>query len=130
MYMPQPMVLPSREVLSRLACDDPQAFEDLRNELVENRIRLAPEGMQLRLRQLQFRIDGIRRRSGTPLSALIKIQGLMWESFLRMDQELQRFARPTRNNAGSCGEEVNSSLCAVRSARIIEFRPRLPVITG
>jgi hypothetical protein len=124
------MVLPSREVLSRLACDDPQAFEDLRNELVENRIRLAPEGVQLRLRQLQFRIDGIRRRSGSPLSALIKIQDLMWESFLRMDQELQRFARPNRNNAGSGGEGMTSNRRPARSARIIEFRPRLPVITG
>lgn len=90
------MTLPSHDALSRLARDDPQSFENLRLELIESCINGARETIQLRLRQLQFRIDGIRKRSRSPLGAAIKIQALMWDSFLRMDNELQAFGAQTR----------------------------------
>ena len=63
MIEPLPMKLPSHDVLSRLARDDPHSFELLRHELIENRINRAPEKIRHRLRLLQFRVDGIRRRA-------------------------------------------------------------------
>ena len=112
--------LPSQKELMQLAREDPQAFETLRSELIENTILRAPERMQLRLRQLQFRIDGIRRLARTPLGALLKMQALMWESFLRMDEALQNFDTLTRAKEGAT---VNSRGTQA-SAQIINFRTR------
>jgi hypothetical protein len=94
----QPVLLPSHDTLSRLARDNPQSFETLRLELIERCFDGATEPVRLRLRQLQFRIDGIRRRSGSPLGAAIKIHALMWESFLSMNDELTEFAVPSRRS--------------------------------
>lgn len=96
MRKPGSATLPSHETLARLARENPQSFETLRLELIENCVSSAPEAVQLRLRQLQFRIDGIRRRSGSPLGATLKIHALMWESFLKMNEELKEFVAQTR----------------------------------
>ena len=119
----QSTAIPSHQILSRLAQDDPHAFEALCTSLIERCIDNAPDRIQPRLRQLQFRVDGIRRRSRSPLGALLKIQALMWESFLHMDQELQNYARQS-TGASSLPEPTAVQRAApVRSARVIEFRP-------
>ena len=130
MSMHQSKTLPSREVLAKLASDNPQAFEALRSELIENCISSAPERIQPRLRGIQFRVDCIRRLSRTPLSALIKIQAMMWESFLRMDQELQKFAQQPNGSQRLSGNRMDLNYRPARSALIIEFQPRLPIKTG
>lgn len=117
--------LPSHEILSKLACDDPQAFEALREELVACLIRKAPERIRPRLYGIQFRINAIRRLSRTPLGALVKIQAMMWSSFLRMDEELQRFAGTADNRARVCSKQTGLGRVPSESARVIEFRPRL-----
>ena len=118
------LTVPSYQTLAKLASDDPQAFEALRSELIENCITQAPERIQLRLRQIQFRLDGIRRLSRSPLGALLKIQALMWDSFLLMDRELQRFVRPSKNGSHYSDDEMCLNSCCGQSAQIIEFRPR------
>jgi hypothetical protein len=116
--------LPSQKELAQLARDDPQAFEALRAELIENAIQRAPERLQLRLRQLQFRIDGIRRLARTPLGALLKMQALMWDSFLRMNEALQQFdalsRAATRRHDGHDDGKPHDAL-------VIDFRTRLPL---
>lgn len=89
MNRPSPAVLPDHDALCRLALSDPQSFESLRIELIERCIDDAPEPIRLSLRRLQFRIDGIRRRSRSSLGAVVKINALMWESFLAMNDGLQ-----------------------------------------
>ena len=84
------VLLPPHDVLARLASEDPEALEALRREAIERHISGAPEGVQLRLRQLQFRIDGIRRTSTSSLVASQRIHALMWESFLQLKEELHR----------------------------------------
>src|SRR5665647_2972465 len=119
--------LPGQNELRQLAHDDPQAFETLRGELIENAILRAPERMHLRLRQLQFRVDGIRRLARTPLGALLKMQALMWESFLRMDEALQRLDALTRANKGASTNSRGAQAGAQASAHIINFRTRQPL---
>lgn len=118
--------LPSHETMSKLACDDPQAFEALREEVVASFIRNAPERIRPRLYGIQFRVDAIRRLSRTPLGALVKIQAMMWSSFLRLDGELQNFSRAAGNRAGSCAKQTVLHRVPAGNARVIEFRPRVP----
>jgi hypothetical protein len=118
--------LPSHEILSQLALDDPRAFEELRSAMIEDCIARAPQKIQFRLRQLQFRVDGIRRRSSSPLGALMKIQALMWESYFQLNQELQEIIRQRRGAAHSPRPKPRPGVCPTRNARIIEFRARAP----
>lgn len=122
----QPMALPSHEILARMASEDPAALEALRNSMVEELITRASDRIKPRLRGLQFRVDGIRRISRTPLGALIKIQAMMWDSFFRMNRELQVFSRISRPAPHLCGAPDRGAACPARTARILEFRPRMP----
>ena len=124
------MKLPSHDVLAQLARDDPQAFDALRHELIENRINRAPERLQHRLRVLQFRVDGIRRLAGSPLGATLKIQALMWSYFLQMNDNLQGLVRLSDTHTPLRAVGMEAKPDAARSARIIEFEPRRPVAAG
>lgn len=101
---------PDHEALSRLAREDPQAFEELRQQLVGDLIGRAPAALQPRLHGLQFRIDAIRHRAGHPLGATVKIYQLMWQSFMQLHHELTVFRAPVA--------------APRQSARVFEFRPK------
>lgn len=81
--------VPSHADLSKLARDDPSAFETLRQALIAGVIDRAPERIRARLRGLQFQIDGVRRLARSPLGATVKICGLMWDSFLQMNDGMR-----------------------------------------
>lgn len=126
----QPMAVPCHDVLLKMACDDPQAFESLRSTLIEHCIDSAADDLQPRLRRLQFRVDGIRRMSRSPLGAIIKIQSLMWDSFLQMSQELQRLHKLASSTGPTSGETKEVKRRPSRCARIIELRIRKPSVSG
>lgn len=118
------MIIPSHEALSKLASDDPTAFEALREELVSTCINNAPERLHQRLHGIQFRVDSIRRLSRSPLGALVKIQALMWRSFLDLDRKLNAFPQMVKNAAAPGNEPAAPSPAG--GARVIAFRPRVP----
>ena len=126
MYQQSAMALPSHEVLAQLALDDPAAFEELRSAMIEDCIARAPQKIRDRLRRLQFRVDGIRRRSRSPLGALMKIQAVMWDSYFQLNQHLQEIVRYKPGAARPLREKSDRSSCPGRNARIIEFRARAP----
>ncbi|MEE9413345.1 MAG: DUF3135 domain-containing protein [Methylococcales bacterium] len=63
-----------------LAKQNPEAFEIKRRELIENTIARSQPERQQRLRCLQWKIDQIRDRSPTPISACVKLSNMMWDS--------------------------------------------------
>ena len=65
-----------------LASNNPEGFEQRRQDVIENYLRGLPTEKQRRLRGWQFRIDMERRRAGTPMGACIKLSSMMWDSFL------------------------------------------------
>lgn len=121
----QSLKLPSHDVLSKMARDDPEAYEAFRREVIENFIDGAPPEDKRRLRGLQFRVDSERRRLlGSALGSTVKIYQLMWESFLTMNNSWQDILRvddeDTKTHAPmSARKEVSNE-----GASIIEFRPR------
>lgn len=114
-------ILPPHDELARLASEDPEALEALRSELIERYIAGAPEGVQLRLRQLQFRIDGIRKTSSSPLVASQRIHALMWESFVQLKEELHRIGLLNR---GKASPPANGRASPKRSAAVISLTIR------
>lgn len=89
---------PDHEQLSRLAREDPAAFERLRRELLDGLIERAPERLKGRLRGLQFRIDQVRTLAHTPLNATIRVSEMMWKSFLALSDELSGRTPPERRD--------------------------------
>lgn len=117
------MKFPAHEVLVRLFRDDPQSFEILRHELIESLIDGAPARMQPHLRQIQFRVDCIRRLSRSPLGATLKINALMWGSFFEMNDRLQELAGRPEAPLGI--PRGSKNIRPDGSAHVIELRRNL-----
>lgn len=113
-----PLLLPCHEDLSRLARDDPPAFEALRRQLIDNVIDSAAETTRPRLRGIQFQIDCLRRLSRSSLGATVRIYEWMWQSFLDLNYSYQDFAHLQSHRLSGNGESPGA-----HSAQIIEFRP-------
>jgi len=69
----------------QLAQDDPEAFEALRREKVEELIQRAPERQRRRLQGLQWQIDQTRRLAGSPMASCLAISNMMWESLHQLN---------------------------------------------
>ena len=97
---------------SVLAIEDPAEFERRRQILIEEELAKAPVHLQQRLRGLQFRIDLERQRAGTPLGAAVRLNSMMWSSFMEL-----------RDALSGLSESVKTSPAATR-ATLIPFPKR------
>jgi len=78
-----------------LAKTDPAEFERRRKEATSAVIASAPAELQLKLHQLQWKLDGIHQ-TNTPIGALLKMQSMMWDSFLNINDQLQALCNITQ----------------------------------
>lgn len=83
------MDMPTFDELKDLARRDPEGFEVLRTNLIDDFINHSPERNRRRLRGRQFVIDARRQVAGTPMKALLDIQTMMYDSLLGLRQSLQ-----------------------------------------
>jgi hypothetical protein len=120
----RPLELPSHEVLSRLACEDPQKFELLRRELVESFIENAPARVKPRLRGIQFRVECVRRLSRSALGSAVGVYELMWTSFLRLNGAWQETVHLKEGCMEGRVPGLVLSQLSTASAQILEFKPR------
>ena len=65
---------------SRMAKTDPDEFEKMRQQLIDNLFEQAPDHIKQRLEGQQWQIDQIRRQANNPLAACIQISQKMWSS--------------------------------------------------
>jgi hypothetical protein len=119
----QPLQLPSHEFLARLARDNPPAYEALREALIARLIDTSPASVKTRLRGIQFRVDHLRRLSGSPLGATLRIYALMMDSLVRMNDGWQEMGAIQARYRGWHRPELPVTL-PKPSARILPFRLR------
>lgn len=101
------------DVWMNLARNDPEKFEVLRIQAIEKLIEAASEERKIHLRRLQWRVDRVRERSGTPMAATLAISKMMWESFYELRDHYQ----------GLLGVNMASHPAkTVQSAKILSFR--------
>jgi hypothetical protein len=103
------MGMPTFDELKDLAQRDPEGFESLRTELIEDCIRRSSGRNQRRLRGLQFVVEAQRRAAGSPMKALLDIQGMMYDSFLSLQEALRFQKRPSEPSSP-------------KSTRVLPFR--------
>ncbi|MDK8463041.1 DUF3135 domain-containing protein [Marinobacter sp. SS13-12] len=107
------MNMPTFDELKDLAQRDPQGFELLRAELIDDCIERRRACNQRRLRGCQFMVEGRRRVARSPMKALLDIQGMMYDSALRLKRVL--LVKPD-----------SSEMSGPARARILPFRRCLP----
>ena len=102
------------DVWMNLARNDPEKFEALRRQAIDRLIEAAPEDRKLHLRRLQWRVDRVRERSGTPMAATLAISRMMWESFHDLRDHYQDLF----------GDETGGrrTISAPKSAQVLSFR--------
>lgn len=77
--------LPKFDELMKLAQEQPEQLEALRQEHIDQLINNADERHQQRLRGLQFQIDSQRKiHNSSPMGACMKIGKMMHESFAEL----------------------------------------------
>jgi hypothetical protein len=85
--------LPKFDELMKLAQNNPEALEALRQEHVDALINNAPEIDKTRLRGLQFQIDSQRKiHHHSPMGACLKISKMMHESFADLRVHLNKLS--------------------------------------
>ncbi|HHJ40482.1 MAG: hypothetical protein AXA67_01130 [Methylothermaceae bacteria B42] len=100
----------------QLAKANPAAFEVKRHETITQFLeQLAPE-QRHRLEKLQWRIDMERKRSATPMSALLKIYDRMMTSLHQQKAALDSFL-----NDNPAPETPSK---AMRKNTVIDLKPR------
>lgn len=82
------MELPSFEELRKLAEQNPEQLEALRQQMVEETINSAPQQYQRRLRGLQFQVDMERRRARNPMDSCIRISKMMHDHLFQMRETI------------------------------------------
>lgn len=117
--------LPSFEDMVKMAQNDPDALESLRQEMCEAVIQSAPETSQRKLRGLQFKIDMERRRAKTPMASCIRLSQMMHESFAQLREALNDMqGAPTKTLRSLVKDPLLASEQASNNesaAEVIEF---------
>ncbi len=67
---------------ARLAKDDPETFEAMRQNALQGLIDKAPAASRARMQGIQWQVDQLRKRSDNPMAACVQISQLMWNSLL------------------------------------------------
>jgi|GEM_PF-822025 len=80
--MPNATVKIDFESWSKLAQDDPDAFEARRVKAIQALIETCPDHQQQRLSCLQWRVDQVRERAKTPLAGCLRMSKMMWDRVL------------------------------------------------
>ncbi len=120
----QPLELPSYEVLSQLALNEPDKYETLRQDLINKFIESADERIKPRLLGIQFRVDSMRRLSKSPLGLSVGIYGMMWECFLDLNQNWQEFVDIKNECLSARSSMKGTESITHKSAQVLEFRQR------
>ena len=111
--------MPDFERWKTLAMEDPAQFEALRAQTIEALIIQAPEGTQMQLRRLQWRIDRVRERAATPLAACVELSRMMWDSFTEL--------RETYRDVFDEEQRPRVKRSEPRKATVLSFRKPEPI---
>ena len=113
--------LPSFDHLLKLAQENPEALERLRERYFHDVIDNADEHSKRRLRGLQFRIDYTRKLAKTPLSACIDISNMMHKSLNELTHLLNQATGSAEAKRSPFGVSAQSVTPTHHKTDILEF---------
>jgi len=101
---------------ARLAREDPEKFEAMRRDMIDEVIESASPGLKHRMVGLQWQIDQICLTSANPMASCVRISKMMWDSVLGENgliDNMEQLGQPVAVDSRQTGKGAN----------IIEFKP-------
>lgn len=76
------------DILSKLYIENPEAYEEMRSDIIERFIDDLPHDQQHRARGLQFQIDSKLNSARNPIDRYNKMVIIFWEGFNKLNDAL------------------------------------------
>jgi len=70
------------DLWSQMARQDPEKFEIMRQQLINDLIEQAPSHFKQRMIGLQWQVDQVRKQANNPMAACLQISQKMWNNVL------------------------------------------------
>lgn len=104
------------DLWSQLAQQEPEKFEALRQQMINELITQAPSHLRQRMTGLQWQVDQIRKQANNPMAACLQISQKMWTNVLGDNGLLKVLQEP---------KEILKSLENAPTAKVLSFeRPK------
>lgn len=101
---------------SRIAQHEPERFEAMRQQMINDLIAQAPSHLKPRMTGLQWHLDQIRNQAANPMAACLQISQKMWANVLGENGLLKALKEP---------KELLNSLEKAPVAKVLSFeRPK------
>lgn len=65
---------------SRMAQEEPEKFESMRRQLIDDLIAQAPKHFKPRMISLQWQVDQVRKQASNPMDTCLQISQKMWNN--------------------------------------------------
>ncbi|QOJ24787.1 MAG: DUF3135 domain-containing protein [Gammaproteobacteria bacterium] len=100
----------------RIAQSEPERFEAMRQQMINDLIARAPSHLKPRMTGLQWQVDQIRNQAANPMAACVQISQKMWANVLGENGLLKALQEP---------KELLNSLEKAPVAKVLSFeRPK------
>ena len=105
---------------AKLAKENPDAFENKRQQMIQEVIDKSSPKIRRRMQGLQWQIDQVRATSTNPMASCLKISQMMWDKTIGEDglvDHLQQLTDPSHRR--------DASNQTKQSATIMDLKDRL-----
>lgn len=100
----------------KVAREEPEKFEAMRQQMIDDLIAQAPSHLKPRMTGLQWQVDQIRKQTSNPMAACVQISQKMWANVLGGNGLLKALQEP---------KELLNSLENAPAAKVLSFeRPK------
>jgi hypothetical protein len=99
---------------SKIAQTEPEKFEAMRQQMIDNLIAQAPDHLKPRMAGLQWQVDQIRNQAGHPMAACLQISQKMWAHVLSENGLLNILKQPRK---------ILNAMNDLPTAKVLPFEP-------
>jgi hypothetical protein len=113
--------LPCFEELVKIAANNPEKLDEIRELATESLIESAPDRCRLRLRGIQFQVDMEIRRSKSPLDGCVRVFNLMNDTLWRLNSTLNEAIAALEDTPFPNSKDLDLSEDEYKTAKILAF---------
>lgn len=84
------------DLWSKMAQEEPEKFELMRQQLIDDLIAQAPEHFKPRMIGLQWQVDQVRKQASNPMAACLRISQKMWNNVVGENGLLNALQEPRK----------------------------------
>lgn len=84
------------DLWSKMAQEEPEKFELMRQQLIDDLIAQAPEHLKPRMIGLQWQVDQVRKQASNPMDTCLQISQKMWNNVLGENGLLSALQEPKK----------------------------------